>query len=90
MEFDAYLDHTKKTRADLMEEFKPEAERRARFQMCINAISKDMGVQSTDEEVEAEAQKLMQMYPGADLARTKAYADMMLVNEKVLSSLENL
>jgi FKBP-type peptidyl-prolyl cis-trans isomerase (trigger factor) len=90
MEFDAYLEHTKKTRADLMEEFKPEAERRARFQMCINAISKDMGVQSTDEEVEAEAQKLMQMYPGADLARTKAYADMMLVNEKVLSSLENL
>ncbi len=90
MEFDAYLTHTKKTREDLMNEFKPEAERRARFQMVINAIAKDMGVTSSDEEVEAEAQKLMQMYPGADLARTKAYADMVLTNEKILSTLESL
>lgn len=90
MEFDAYLKHTKKTREDLMEEFKGEAERRARFQILINAIAKDMDVKTTDEEVDAEAQKLMQMYPGADLARTKAYADMILTNEKILSTLENL
>lgn len=88
MEFDAYLAHTKKTREDLMEEFKGEAERRARFQMVINAIAKDMDVKNTDEEVDAEAAKLMQQYPGADLMRTKAYADMMLVNEKILSTLE--
>ncbi len=90
MEFDAYLKHTKKTRENLMEEFKGEAERRARFQILINAIAKDMNVKTTDEEVDAEAQKLMQMYPGADLARTKAYADMILVNEKILSTLESL
>lgn len=90
MKFEDYLAHTKKTREDLMEEFKGEAERRARFQMVINAIAKDMDIKTTDEEVDAEATKLMQQYPGADLARTKAYADMMLVNEKILSSLENL
>ena len=90
MEFDAYLKHTKKTREDLMEEFKGEAERRARFQILINAIAKDMDVKTTDEEVDKEAEKLMQMYPGADLARTKAYADMILTNEKILSTLESL
>ncbi|MCC7436405.1 hypothetical protein IT402_00825 [Candidatus Nomurabacteria bacterium] len=90
MKFEDYLAHTKKTRKDLMEEFKGEAERRARFQMVINAIAKDMDVKNTDEEVDSEAQKLMSQYPGADLARTKAFADMVLINEKILSSLENL
>jgi FKBP-type peptidyl-prolyl cis-trans isomerase (trigger factor) len=74
----------------LAEEFKGEAERRARFQMVINAIAKDMDVKISDEEVDKEAEKLMQQYPGADLMRTKAYADMMLVNEKILSTLESL
>lgn len=90
MAFEEYLKHTNKTREGLMEEFKGEAERRARFQILINAIAKDMDIKSTDEEVESEAQKLMQMYPGADLIRTKAYADMVLTNEKILSTLENL
>ena len=69
---------------------KEEAERRARFQMCINAIAKDMDIKASDEEVKAEAQKLMQSYPGADIHRTEAYADMVLTNEKVLSTLESL
>lgn len=88
MEFEAYLKHTSKTRESLAEEFKGEAERRARFQMVINAISNDMNIKNTDEEVDKEAEKLMGMYPGADLARTKAYADMILTNEKILGMLE--
>lgn len=89
MEFDAYLKQVNKTRADIAEEFKGEAERRARFQMVINAIAKDMELTISDEDVEAEAKKLMAQYPGADLARTKAYADMILVNERILSMLES-
>ncbi len=89
MEFDAYLKQVNKTRADIAEEFKTEAERRARFQMVINAIAKDMELKISDEEVDKEAEKLMTQYPGADLARTKAYADMILVNERILSMLES-
>lgn len=89
MEFDAYLKQVNKNRADLAEEFKTEAERRARFQMIINAIAKDMELKISDEEVDKEAEKLMAQYPGADLARTKAYADMILVNERILSMLES-
>ena len=89
MEFDAYLKQVNKSRADIAEEFKGEAERRARFQMVINAIAKDMDLTISDEDVDKEAEKLMAQYPGADLARTKAYADMILVNERILSMLES-
>jgi len=85
---DDYLTHIKKTKDELMEEFTPEAEKRARFQLVLNAIARDTQAFPTEEEVELEAQKLMAMYPGADLNRTKAYADMMLTNEKVLALLE--
>ncbi len=89
MEFDAYLKQVNKSRTDIAEEFKGEAERRARFQMVINAIAKDMELKISDEEVDKEAEKLMAQYPGADLMRTKAYADMILVNERILGMLES-
>ncbi len=83
-----YLNHIKKTKEELLEEFKPEAEKRARFQLVLNAIARAEHTLPTEAEVEAEAQKLIQMYPGADFNRTRAYADMMLTNEKVLAMLE--
>lgn len=89
MKFEEYLEHVKKSREDFAKDFAPEAERRARFQMVINAIAKDTKVGATDEEVEKESESLMGLYPGADLARTKAYADMVLTNEKVLHMLES-
>jgi FKBP-type peptidyl-prolyl cis-trans isomerase (trigger factor) len=90
MSFDEYLTHIKKTKDEMLTEFAPEAERRARFQMLINAIAKDAALSASDEEVEEESKALMQMYPGADEIRTKAYADMMITNNKVLSMLENI
>ncbi len=83
-----YLKHTEKTRESIMEEFKPEAEKRARFQLIINAIARAEGTAPSEEEVIAETDKFMTMYPGADEYRTKAYVDMLLTNEKVLSMLE--
>ncbi len=85
-----YLTHINKTKEGLLKEFAPEAEKRARFQLLLNAIARAEQTLPTEAEVEAEAQKLIAMYPTADPARTKAYADMMLTNEKVLSMLESL
>ena len=85
---DAYLTQTQKTKEGLLSEFTPEAEKRARFQLVINAIARDAKVSPTDEEVEKEAAHMMQTYPGADKARAMAYADMVLTNEQVLSMLE--
>lgn len=85
---DAYLEQTQKTKEGLLSEFAPEAEKRARFQLVINAISRDAKIMPTDEEVEKEAAHMMQTYPGADKARAMAYADMVLTNEQTLSMLE--
>ncbi len=85
---DDYLKHIQKTKEDLKKEFAPEAEKRARFQLVLNAIARKENILPTEAEVEAEAQKFMAMYPSADLNRTRAYADMMLTNEKVLAMLE--
>ncbi len=84
-----YLTHIKKTKEELIEDFKPEAEKRARFQLVLNTIARQENILPTEEEVDAEAKKFMAMYPGADPNRTKAYADMMLTNEKVLAMLES-
>jgi len=83
-----YLKQVEKTREALLEEFKPEAIKRGKFQIMLNAIAKDANVMPTDAEVEAEAEKLMAMYPGADRTRTIAYADLVLTNEKAFAILE--
>ncbi len=85
---EGYLEHTKKTREELLADFKPEAEKRAHFQLTLHAIAKAEKLAPTDEEVKAEAEKMMQMYPGADMARAEAYADLILTNEKVFALLE--
>lgn len=85
---EAYLKQTEKTKEDLLKEFAPEALRRAKFQLMISAIAKDAKIKTTDEEVEAEADRIIKTYPGADKERAMAYADMVLTNEKVLSMLE--
>lgn len=85
---DAYLAQSQKTKEGLLEEFKPEAEKRARFQLVINAIARDAHIAPSEEMVEQEAERMMATYPGADKARALAYADMLLTNEQTLSLLE--
>lgn len=85
---EAYLKQTEKTKEDLLTEFAPEALRRAKFQLMISAIAKDAKIKTTDEEVQAEADRIIKTYPGADKERAIAYADMVLTNDKVLSMLE--
>ena len=88
MSLDDYLAKSNKTREAVLEEYKGEAEKRARMQLILNSIARDAKLLPTDAEVDAEAQKIMETYPGADLERAKAYADMLLTNEKVLKMLE--
>ncbi len=89
MTLEQYLAQAGKDKEAFLEEFKPEAEKRAKFQLAINAIARDAEVVVSDTEVEAEADRLIAMYPGADRARTIAYADLVLTNEKVFALLES-
>lgn len=85
---DEYLKQSNKTKEGLLSDFKPEAEKRARVQLVLNAISRKENILPSEEEVKAETERLMAMYPGADEIRTIAYVDMMLTNEKTLALLE--
>ncbi len=84
-----YLKHANKTKEELIDEFKPEAEKRARMQLIVNAIARAENISATDEEVQTRAAALAAMYPGADKARMEAYADMVITNEKVITMLES-
>jgi len=85
---DDYLKQSNKTKEGMLDEFKPEAEKRARVQLVLNAISRKENIVPAEEEIKMETGRLMAMYPGADQARTEAYVDMMLTNEKTLAVLE--
>ncbi len=85
---DDYLKQAQKTKEGLLKEYKPEAEKRARVQLLLNAIARKENIVPAEAEVEAETDRLMAMYPGADKMRTIAYVDMMLTNEKTLALLE--
>lgn len=89
LSMEEYLKQANKTKEQIMEEYKPEAEKRARMQLVINAIARKENIAANDEEVRERSQTLMTLYPGADKARTEAYADMVITNEKVLDFLES-
>jgi len=87
---DGYLKETSMTRESLAEQYKPEAEKRAKVQLVINAIARDADIKIEEKELAREVDNIMAMYPGADKGRAEAYAEMILINEKVLSLLESV
>lgn len=87
MKFAQYLEQLGKKEEDLLAEFRPQAEKRAKTQLLLYKIAEKEGIKASDEEVSKEVEKLLQMYPGADKMRTEAYADMVIVNEKVFAFL---
>jgi FKBP-type peptidyl-prolyl cis-trans isomerase (trigger factor) len=84
-----YLKHLKKTPEDLKKEWTPDAEKRAKVQLVITKIALDEKIEADQEIVKREVENLLKTYKDATEERTKAYVEMMLVNEKVFEWLEN-
>jgi FKBP-type peptidyl-prolyl cis-trans isomerase (trigger factor) len=85
-----YLKHLKKTKEDLAKEWTPDAEKRAKVQLIITKIALDEKIEADPELVKKEVDNLLKTYKDATEDRTKAYVEMMLVNEKVFEWLENV
>lgn len=83
-----YLTHAKKTLADVRQEWRPHAEKKAKFQLILNAIAEREKLLPTREEVEEEAKHIMEHYKDADKERVRVYAETVLMNEKVFRFLE--
>lgn len=86
--FEDYLKQIGKTEADLRNEWRADAEKRAKLQMIIHTISEKESLKATEEETEADVVKITEMYKDADVTRARAYVEQMLENEKVFAFLE--
>lgn len=83
-----YLKQINKTIDDLRNEWRADAEKRAKLQMVIHSISQKEKLEPTEEEIEKDVKKITEMYKEADASRARAYVEQMLENEKVFSFLE--
>lgn len=87
--YEDYLLQIKKTEEELRNEWRSDAEKRAKLEMIIHTISEKENLKPNTEEVDKEVANIMNMYKDADEARARAYVENMLTNEKVFVFLEN-
>ncbi len=85
-----YLASIKKTEEDLRNEWKGEAEKRAKMNVVLAEIAIKENLEPNKEEVELQASQLTAMYSDLDPLRAKAYVEHMLTNEEVFKFLEEV
>src|SRR3989344_2053384 len=88
LKWDDYLKHIKKSEDDLVKEWQPEAEKRARFGLVIRAIADTEKLEPTEAELTASVASFTERYPESergkiDKIKITGYAYGMLRNEKV-------
>lgn len=86
---DDYLGHIKKTKEDLIKEWTPAAEKRARLQLVLNEIAKNENITPDETALKSEVAKLKEHYKDADEARIKIYVASVLMNEQTMQMLES-
>lgn len=88
LKFEDYLGHIKKTREDLIKEWTPSAEKRAKLQLVLNEIAKKEKIEADPSMVDEEVSRLLEKYKDADEKRVRVYISSVLQNEAVLKKLE--
>ncbi len=88
LKMDDYLGHIKKTKEDLVKEWTPMAEKRAKLQLVLNEIAKKDAISPDPSLVDHEVSHLLEQYKDADEKRVRVYVNSVLTNEAVLKKLE--
>jgi trigger factor len=83
-----YLTHIKKTKDDLVAEWKPAAEKRAKLQLVLNEIARQEEMSPDIEKVTEQTKELMERFKDADEHRVRLYVASVLLNEEVMKLLE--
>lgn len=89
LKMEDYLSHIKKTEEDLMKEWEPAAEKRAKLQMVLNEIAKKEEMVPDADKVEEQTKVLMERFKDADEHRVRLYVASVLLNEDVMQKLES-
>lgn len=88
LKMDDYLTHIKKTKEDLVAEWTPAAEKRAKLQLVLNEIAKKEEIVPEVEKVNEQTKALMERFKDADEHRVRLYVASVLLNEEVMKQLE--
>ncbi len=86
---EGYLEHVKKTREDMIKEWTPAAEKRAKTQLLLNKIAEEEAIVPSAEEIEREANLILEQYKDADRTRVRIYVASVLQNGEVMKFLES-
>jgi len=90
--FEDYLKKINKTEKDLSESFLPEAQKRVKNFLILKAISEKENIETSEEEINKEMDKIVQNYPDTgnlDQAQLKEYTKEVIRNEKTFQLLES-
>lgn len=92
---ETYLEHLKKTRDELGNDWRGEAEKRVRIALALRAIAKEEQVIPREDEIEAKMQDVVRGHASAADVRKqyseealREYAEQLLANEKVFELIE--
>ncbi|MEX0917243.1 MAG: trigger factor [Candidatus Paceibacterota bacterium] len=88
LSFEEYLKRTEKTEEKMREEWRNEAEKRAKMQLILNEIAKVEEIIPDEDRLEREVKHILEHHSDADPMRVRAYVENMLTNEKVFELLE--
>ena len=81
--FDKYLEMTNMDVDSLLEQAKEHAARQVKMDLAVGAIIKADGLEATDEDVDAEYEKMAKQY-GMEAEEIKKYMDAEVIREQVL------
>ncbi len=94
---DEMLKRLGKTKEELLKDWRPQAEKRAKIGLALDYIAQEEHVEPDKKKVEAEMQRMIQMYGGeekakknVDLAHLYDYTKAMLQQEAVFDYLEGI
>lgn len=88
VKLDDYLKHAKKTLEEIRKDWVPHAEKKAKLQLILNAISVAENIKPDHKEIEEEVNHIVEHYKDADRERASVYAETVLTNDKVFRMLE--
>ena len=85
-----YLKHAKKTVEEVRKDWIPHAEKKAKLQLILNAISVAENIKPDQKEIKEEVNHIVEHYKDADRERASVYAETVLTNDKVFRMLEGV
>lgn len=90
MKFEEYIKQVKKSESELFTEWRPDAEKRVRFELTLTNIADIEAISPTEEDVEKEAKHLMEHYKDITIDQAFGYATNQLRKQKTFEFLESL